>query len=134
MKAATHTHTHTITEYVEGAEWVHLNTRCVQVYMSPAGTLVKLLTFHVEVAVEVRRPAAIQHVHSAVGHLLICVHIAIVVLVAVNELEHKRHGVRDVYTSNKCSTYLDVTQLSRKLKESIFLNSEVGTQIFNSST
>ena len=51
--------------------------------------LVKLLTLHVEVAVEVWRPTAIQQINSPIGNFLICVHIAIVVLIAVNELKHK---------------------------------------------
>lgn len=37
---------------------------------------------------EVRRPAAIQQIHSSIGNLLICVHVAIVFLITVDELKH----------------------------------------------
>lgn len=47
-----------------------------------------VLTLHVEVAMEIWRPTAIQQTHSPIRNLLICVHVAVILLVTVNELKH----------------------------------------------
>lgn len=67
---------------------VHKSSACLR-----GSDLVKLLTLHVEVAMEVWRPAAIQQIHSPIGNLLIRVHIAIVVLIAVDELKHGQQSL-----------------------------------------
>lgn len=49
--------------------------------------LITLHTLHVEVAVEVGWPGAVQEMQPAVGNFLVRVHVAVVVLVAVDELK-----------------------------------------------
>lgn len=52
--------------------------------------LLALLTLHVEVAMEIWRPGAVQQIHSAITNFFICVNISIIVLIAVNELQKKK--------------------------------------------
>lgn len=52
--------------------------------------LITLHTLHVEVAVEVGWPGAVQEMQPAVGNFLVRVHVAVVVLVAVDELKQTK--------------------------------------------
>lgn len=50
----------------------------------------KTLTLHVEVAVEIRRPVAVEQSHSATGHFFIRVHQSVMFIVTVSILLIKK--------------------------------------------
>lgn len=75
---------------------------------------VKTLTLHVEVAVEIRWPVAVEQGHSATRHFFICVHHSVMFVVTVGILLQKKKQPRSNDSEQVCTGILRFAIIERE--------------------